>query len=66
MKHECSGLVYQRGCAQCATRLLLTTDPKSPQETAMLAYLSKYHGHIKDELIIDLEISRSAGLGTSA
>ena len=32
----------------------------------MLFYLTRYHGHSEDELIIDLEISRSAGLGTSA
>jgi hypothetical protein len=60
-EHECAGPVYYKRCNGCATRLLLTTTPKSKQEAAMLGYLSRYHGHSIDELAIDLEIARSVG-----
>lgn len=62
--HKCSGPVYYKGCIDCAIRLLLGTSGK--QEEAMLAYLSTYHGHSRDELIFRLDIARLDDPKTSA
>jgi hypothetical protein len=64
MKHECKGNIYYQKCIDCAVRLLLTT--KGKQEEAMLAYLSFYHGHSKDELTFRLDIARLGDPKTSA
>jgi hypothetical protein len=65
-EHACSGYIYHKGCTGCAVRLLLQTKKCPNTEAAMLFYLTRYHGHSEDELIIDLEIARSAGPRTSA
>ena len=64
MNHDCKGHIYQSGCIDCAVRLLLGT--KGKQEEVMLAYLSFYHGHKKDELTFRLGKARRPDRGTSA
>lgn len=43
--------IYTKGCLACAARLVVSARPSRPHQEAMLAYIEKYWGMDRDEVI---------------
>jgi hypothetical protein len=43
--------IYTKGCLACATRLVVSARPSRPHQEAMLAFIKKYWGMDRDDVI---------------